>query len=132
MKHFSHYTLFFGDRLLGASLIEILAEAYINLQNVSVKATFHFSSKIILKLQLHFVFAYSIDIFSLQEAHRITNVECGLATMGQSYTNFSINSCSPQVHEKLLSLHPQRAALCKGNLDLQIALPMSSGASRPT
>lgn len=83
MKHFSHSVFFVTGCLALFFLTEILAEAYTNLQNISVKAIFHFSSKIILKLQLYFMFFYSIDILPFQEAHRIINVECGLAMIGQ-------------------------------------------------
>lgn len=79
---------------------EILAEAYINLQNISVKTIFHFSSKMILKLQLYFMFFYSIDILSFQEAHRIIHVECGLTAIGQRYIYLSTNFCSSRVYEK--------------------------------
>jgi len=100
MKHFSHSALF-CDRLLGAFFqTEILAEAYINLQNIPVKAIFHSSSKIILKLQLHFMLFYSIDILSFQEVHRILNAECGLAMTGQRYKYISTNFCSPGAYKK--------------------------------
>lgn len=97
---FQSFCLFFCDRLLGAFLTEILAEGYINLQNILVKAIFHFSSKIILKLQLYFMFFYSIDILSFQERHRILSVECRLATTGQRHMDFFVSFCSPQVYEE--------------------------------
>lgn len=90
MKHLSHSGFFFFFFLVTGCLellflTEVLSEAYINFQNMLVKAMFHFSSKIILKLQLHFMVFYSIGVLSFQEALGINKVECRLPVIGQRY-----------------------------------------------